>query len=127
MKKDQSEQDFLLQVKKTLDNSSEQIDEITQARLGAARRRAIEAGRSPAASSVRDFLPSWITRHHSLAATAATMILAAALTLTLYPSRDRMVTTPQLEDLELLSSSDDLDLYQDLDFYLWMEDEQTKG
>ena len=36
-------------------------------------------------------------------------------------------TVHLLDDMELLGASEDLEFYQDLDFYIWVADEQDQG
>ncbi len=89
--------------------SEHDLDELTLARLGRARARAIEA-------AARGKRYRW-WRAAPLAAAAA---LALALGLAwLQPPPDS--PAPLLEDLRLLSSGADLEMLEDLDFYLWLE------
>ncbi len=129
MKSKPSEEEFLSRVKTTLDASSERLDELTQARLSAARRRAVEAATHQERLQIGEILSlRWLSQHRGLVATAATITLATAFMLSLnFSEPQTAVVTAQLEDLELLSSSDDLELYENLDFYLWIDDDQLKS
>ncbi len=120
------EGEFLSRVKQQLDESSERIDELTLARLGAARRRAVEAASRDSHWRLGDVLVAG--RGAQLAWLAGGLLL---LLLFLIPN----LQTPQqglqavqlLDDMELLGTTEDLDFYRELDFYLWVADEQDKG
>ena len=123
-----SGQDFLAAVKSSLRHSEDDIDELTQARLRAARHRAVAAQADRhrwAASSV--LAMDWLFGHRKLLAAATSLSVAAALLFSLNLQPSRQMATPMLEDIELLSSSDDLELYQDLDFYIWIQDDEITG
>ncbi|RMG50913.1 MAG: hypothetical protein D6717_13340 [Gammaproteobacteria bacterium] len=105
-------------VREALDAQASSLDEQTRARLRAARRQALTSGRGrwlPSARKSR--LPAWG------AAVAATLVL---LLLAGLWGRQEAPELP-LEDLEVLAETDDLDLYRELDFYLWLEREVSSG
>jgi hypothetical protein len=115
----QSTERFLRQLNERLDHSVEALDASTQARLRAARREAL------AASGVRS-LPAWLMPMGSLAAAATVAVLTVSLWL-LPPEKGMDDQLPPLEDFALLSDSEGLEFYQDLDFYLWLDDEKKAG
>ena len=90
-----------------LRDSEDQLDELTLARLRAARLHALEAAR-PA-------------RPRLLAGGLAGAATVAALALAVWWMQPATVATPPLEDLQLLSAGEDLQLMEELDFYLWLE------
>ena len=89
-----------------LRDSEDQLDEMTLARLRAARMRALDAAR-PA-------------RPRLLAGGLAGAVTVAVLAWAIWWLQPPTVTPP-LEDLHLLSAGDDLQLLEELDFYLWLE------
>ena len=98
--------EFSQRVAGRLRESEEQLDELTLARLRAARLRALEAARPARRGIVLG----------GLAGAAAVLVLAVSV----WWTQPRGVAPP-LEDLQLLSAGDDLPLMQELDFYLWLE------
>jgi hypothetical protein len=115
----QSTERFLRQLNERLDHSVEALDVSTQARLRAARREAL------AASGVRS-LSAWLMPMGSLAAVATVAVLTVSLWL-LPPEKGMDDQLPPLEDFALLSDSEGLEFYEDLDFYLWLDDEKKAG
>lgn len=110
---------FLHELSDSLDQSVEAIDVSVQARLRAARREAL------AASEAR-VRPAWLMPVGSLAAAAT----VAALTVSLWlmpPDKAVDGQLPLLEDIVLLSDSEGLEFYENLDFYLWLDDENRAG
>ena len=99
---------FIAAAKTELDRSAQQLDELTTARLRAARQRALDA------------------RPRRLAWLAAGGLATAALTATLvtFLLFAPAVAPPAsgLEQLDLLSENDGLELYRDLEFYRWLAD-----
>lgn len=126
MKDDKSEQEFLDQVKQRLDDTTDQIDELTLARLGAARRRAVEAGsHQHSILSMGDILTAVRGRRFAwLAGGLFLLLLLATLRLqTPVPSTQPLL----LDDMELLSAAEELEFYRELDFFIWVADEQDEG
>jgi hypothetical protein len=108
-----SEEEFLTEVRKTLDRGTESLDPETLRRLRSARFKALEragAGRL-----------SWFRLHRWITAGGLTTITVLALGISLWlgaPAQNPPVRQP--DDLEILTSQDQLDLYKDLDFYRWL-------
>ncbi|MEW8336827.1 MAG: DUF3619 family protein [Candidatus Thiodiazotropha sp.] len=101
------EQQFLAGVKQRLDDHANDVDRLTAARLQAARKTALE-GKSRSALG-------WLPVTGS--ATAATLLLALALWY-----QTGSAPAPQFsEDWELLASSEELELIEELEFYNWLE------
>lgn len=90
-----------------LRDSEEQLDELTLARLRAARLRAMEAAARPA-------------RPKLVAGGLAGAVTVLVLALSVWWLQPQSVAPP-LEDLQLLTVGDDLQLMEELDFYLWLE------
>ena len=110
---------FLRQLNDRLDQSVEDMDVSTQARLRAARQEAV------AASEVHSH-PAWLLPVGSLAAAATVAVLTVSLWL-VPPDETVDNPLPPLEDFALLSDNEGLEFYQDLDFYLWLDDENKAG
>ena len=97
-----------------LDAGLEPIDPTLEARLRAGRERAVEAigpghrvGRRAAFGGL---------------AIAATVLLAVIL---VPQHRSTLAPASSLDDYELLSADEQIELYRDLDFYLWLQQEAT--
>jgi hypothetical protein len=109
---DNREAEFLKHVRTELDRGARQLDELTVARLGAARRQALAAG----SHRVR-----WLAAG-GIAATAVTAGLVALLLLT--PAASPPANG--LEQLDLLVDAE-LDVYDNLEFYRWLAEQQRAG
>lgn len=107
------EQSFINQIKQVLDEDTEQLDSDISRRLRLARAEAVE---------------SYTEKHFSWKPAGgfalATMLLVAIGVWQIDGNNPVNKTTtmpPAMEDLELIASSDNLQLYQNLDFYQWLE------
>ena len=109
--------EFLDKMKHTLDTAAEEIDDATQTRLRAIRREALAVREAP-------YRSAWWVNAGGLATVATLTILTVSLW-TVTP--DEAVFIPPLEDIALLSDQDELEFYEDLDFYLWLDDEKDAG
>jgi len=111
-----SEEEFLTEVRKTLDRGTESLDPETLRRLRSARFEALDrAGASRF---------SWFRLHRWITAGGLTTITVLAFGISLWlgsPVRNPPLRQP--DDLEILTSQDQLDLYKDLDFYRWLDKE----
>jgi hypothetical protein len=108
---------LLQQLKSTLDQSADALDDATLRELRLARHAAVEASQKRSA---------WLLPLGGLA-TAATV---AAFSVSLWmasPSPGVNDSLPPLDDLALLGDAESLEFYEDLDFYLWLEDEKDAG
>jgi hypothetical protein len=103
---DDKESRFIAAAKAALDQSVQQLDEPTIARLRAARLRALEP---------RPRRLAWLA-----AGGLATAALSAALVAVLLFAPATAPPATGLEQLELLSENDSLELYRDLEFYRWL-------
>lgn len=98
---------FIEAVRALLDESARDLDAMTGARLAAARRRALERLEPPLR------LP-WLLPAGVFASAAAAM-----LALTLWNAAP--APGPELADVEVLAGPEALELYQDLEFYEWLD------
>lgn len=108
MNEDQDkEKRFVTAVRHELDRRAAALDDLTLTRLRSARRRALDAAARP--------------RRGLMIAGLATVTLSAALVVVqmLTPAA---ITLPAagLEQFDLLSENEGLDLYGDLEFYRWL-------
>lgn len=99
-----------------LDQSVEKIDPHTVHRLQRARAAALRSE-----SPTRAARPGWLVPAAGLAV-AASLVLAV---MTMLPtSTDRNApAVASVDDIEILFAKDDLNLYEDLEFYAWLDEE----
>lgn len=115
MNQDAREKQFVSRLKDRLDQRLEALDGETVAQLHAARQKALQ--------SMPRSRPRWIAMGGWAAAAASVLLV-----MTLWNTDIRSVDEPGfIEDLELLSTKEDIEFIEDLDFYLWLEDEQQIG
>ncbi len=113
----EAQQEIEDRVRRALDERAAGLDAATLSRLRQAREQALARGgrrswwqRWPAGGGLR-----WAS------ALAAGLLLVVGLVV--WQQAGRQGLDGAVDDLEVLASSDDLKLYQDLDFYLWLERE----
>jgi hypothetical protein len=98
-------------IRQQLDREAGQLDELTVARLRAARLRALETAGRP---------------HRRWLALLGTAAVAAIVVAVLYWQQP--VTLPgAIDDLDIVATGDDMELLEDLDFYDWLDKTQTAG
>ncbi|MDH5471792.1 MAG: hypothetical protein OEY61_02970 [Gammaproteobacteria bacterium] len=112
---DDTEKNFLAHSKSLLDKSIDAIDTDTAAQLRTMRYQALE-------HKPKTF--NWPTPYAAFATTAAVLMLTVSLWLT-QPAEVNDARV--LEDIPMLTSGEELDFYQDLEFYNWLDDEQING
>ena len=110
---------FLHSLSDSLDQSVDALDVSTQARLRAARRKALATGET-------QHRPAWLMPVASLAAAATVAALTVSVWLVPVDMAEDSELTP-LEDIALLSDSEALEFYENLDFYLWLDEENKAG
>ena len=115
MQTEQSERQLAEQLGRQLRDSEDDIDELTRARLSAARRRALEA-----ASSQR--------RWHRFGWSAGGFATAAVAVLAIVLWNGGQTPAPDLfgDDWEMLAEGD-MQLIEELEFYDWLPEEETAG
>ncbi len=120
MSEKNQDQEFLRQTRKTLNLQIDAIDDSTRSALSHIRRRAIAQLDSHSTKS--KFRQGW---YPILAATAtASVIISIAITINMSATTDRL---PTLEDMPLITATDDIMFYQDLEFYQWLDAEKVNG
>ena len=111
----ETEQDkrFLKQIKKTLDKGSSRLDPGIQSRLTQIRFKAME-------SKSKGWFPEWMYQPATKWASAACVLL---LVVFYFGEPNKTHVGPGLEDIDLLTSTDVLELYEELEFYAWLAEE----
>ena len=97
-----------------LDQRAASLDAHTLSRLRRARARAVQ--QRPGWKEWLH-LPSWVSAGGLAAATVATLLFS----IWLIPPGETDIPETGLADLEILASGDELELYDDLEFYHWLE------
>lgn len=110
----EEETTVLVKARQVLDRSVQDLDPRTLSRLRQARRSALASSAKP---GLRLVWAGWV-------ATAAAVFLVAGLWM-FQPARQ--VPGPALEELELLTSSENLDFYDELEFYGWLAETGLAG
>jgi hypothetical protein len=110
--------EFAQRMQQALRKSEDELDELTLARLRAARSRALDA------------MPQRRARYWVLPASAVAAVLlvvtAVMLSDTLQPGNGNTMVAPNgevalVEDMEMLSSEASIEFLQDLEFYEWLD------
>ncbi len=109
MKDDKS---FTEQARRALDRHAEALDEATAARLAAMRRNALQA---------RPRRAPW------LPVAAVSALAASVLTVALLLQRDDSLPVGDPELLDIVASSEDAELIEELDFYQWLDSVESSG
>jgi len=99
---------FEQDIKQTLDDAQDHIDSETSQQLQRARNLALSRHRKTSMNQ------SWGGAIALVSVTALAIGIAWNV-----PPSDSPVTD-NIEDIELLASTEDMSLYEDLDFYLWL-------
>ena len=102
-------------IKQTLDDSVESLDGNTLSRIRQIRAQAIGKAIDKAGAQQSN----WSVIMTGALATACVMVFAVMILLKSPVSNH----TVPLDDLDLISSSESLELYEDLEFYEWLEDD----
>ena len=112
---------FLDAVKGALDQQHDSIDDETLSALREIRHQAINHADTQSSAwgqFQRPFYPALA------AAAAVVMVLGVSLTMNLTGTH---ADQPTLEDMPLLTASEDISFYQNLEFYQWLDAEKLHG
>ena len=124
MKKNNKDDDFLKAVNNHLNKSVDAIDEDTKAALHDMRREALsktEKGLTEPGLIERWF---WLRPAPVMAMASLVFVVSVSLQMT---STVSVTPSPALEDIPLLTAADDIELYDDLEFYQWLEAQGENG
>ncbi len=103
-------------VKSVLDDSAESLDATTLSKLRQARYKALEQASGHRVSAASWWVPAG-------AVTATTVIAVFAFWLGVVNPQTRVNT---IEDLDLLASADNTELYEQIEFYEWLQSQDQK-
>lgn len=108
-----NDDDFLKQINKALDQQTDELDAESLSRLNQARQTAIQqTGRQP-------FRLNWLPTTGLAAAVIMGMLF-------MFKAEDmNVIQQGDVDEIELIASSDQLELFEQLDFYLWLLDEDA--
>lgn len=106
--------EFLKHAKRVLDDDVATLDPLVAQRLRIARRQSLDG----AASRHRHRMPQW------LSSTVAASVLVALAWLVIPREADLRTG---MEDLELLSTAEDLEFYENLEFYQWLDAQPSEA
>ena len=104
-----TDQEFVDQIRKTLDDSVERIDADTRHKLIAARQQALVQHQNKTW-----FSASW---------TKATFATAFSIVLAIVVVKTQLTETLELDEneaIDLVVATDTIDLFEDLEFYTWL-------
>ncbi len=130
----QHEQDaFTEQARQALDQQLQALDEPTKARLQAARREAVNTvrqGKTPSRST-SDALLRWLQQQqrwiYRVELGTAALALVAIVSLNLWSGYGNEPTgglSASIEDLQILTQWEDVEMIENLEFYQWLAHEQ---
>ena len=105
-------------VRAQLDQGAQRLNVYTAQKLAQARTAAVNGERVPRTAR------SWWLPALGAGVAAA---LVVVVTLQVVRAPDTVVADAAAFDLELLTSHDDLELYQELEFYAWLDDENESS
>lgn len=120
MRGDLENEDTLNRVRMALDKS---VDELPQEVIRALRDRRLKAVALAERRERRLLsLPGWVTA----GGVASLAILVVAVSLWIAPV-GKQLPEHDLDELDLVTSGEQLELYEDLEFFLWLEERDNAG
>ena len=111
---------FINKIKHGLGDGTQQLPAGIQSRLTQMRHEALDAGER------RGFFSSLSLWDPAIRWSGLATAGAAALAVFLYFQTPAAIQ-PNFEDIDLLASEDKLELYEDLEFYAWLAEEEAEG
>lgn len=118
MMSEEHDKNFVEGMRKLLHATEAEVEPQVRMRLKNARLRALDA----AAEQV-----PWFLRFPRMV-TVGSLAAAAVISISLWILAERgALPTSQVEDLELLTNKEQMELYKDLDFYRWLETSDHAG
>ena len=117
-----SEKDFLHKINEQLDKKAEHLDAATLSKLNQARQRALENIGHSTQGIFSDIITGSRLRWLPASAMAGLAIVAFGSFLFLQ-NIDNSIDDRSVDTLEIVASSNNLDMYEQLDFYMWLLEE----
>lgn len=112
------EKEFLKEAKDLLEKSSEKLDPRTKQRIAAVRLQALSSGQEKPSPFFTPF--RWI-----LAGSSSIVTVVALALFFWFSGSPGEIPVKNLEDFEILTSREQIDIYQNVDFYRWLATEGT--
>lgn len=113
-KNSRNEQEFVSQIREALDTSVNRLDADTRHKIAERRQHALVKHKKNSSIIFRWSKPAF--------AIAASVLIALAIVKIQSPNT---LEQENVEALELIVSQDTLDMYEELDFYVWLADEDV--
>ena len=115
----QSEQQFLNNISDELDRSCDGLDGYTQSRLNSIRHAALEHGRKSLSRTLLSPFGGLVT--------ACVLVLVVGMLYQGQPETPIQIAPDSIspmEDLDILTSAESLELFENLEFYQWLEENE---
>lgn len=114
-------------IREQLDADVDDLDGATLSRLAEARRQAVAAAGKPRR---RWWMPrpggqgaaDWLVPAGAFASVVATVVA-----LTIMVAEPGNGLAKEVDDLEMLTAGEEIELYENLEFYLWLQDRESTG
>ena len=116
----EEDRSFIKKIKDGLDRGTEQLPAGIQSKLTRIRHEALDAGER------RGFFAGFNLWDSAYRWPGLATAGASALAVFLY-FQTPAGNPPHFEDIDLLTAEDQLELYEDLEFYAWLAEEETDG
>ena len=116
----EEDRSFIKKIKHHLDEGTEQLDAGIQSKLTRMRHEALDAGER------RGLFAGFGLWDPALRWPGLATAGAATLAVFLYFQTPAGIQ-PDFEDIELLASEDTLELYEELEFYTWLAEQEADG
>ncbi len=108
----------------TFNQKLNEIDDDVLLRLKQSRLKAVNAAsQATTGNSIALGFPAWLSPISAATAFASVALIASILFL--QPGFQSETNISPLDDIVLLSANDDFELYENLDFYIWLENEDS--
>jgi len=115
-------------IRRRLDEDVARLDSATLSRLEQARRQALAAAAQPRRPWWRiTWLASRPAGDWLVPAGAFASVVATAIAFTLMVAEPGNELAREVDNLELFTAGEELELYENLEFYQWLEDREQTG
>ena len=105
-----------IRAKKAFDQSVDGLDAATLSKLNQGRHRALAQGQRPDRRWLR-----WMP------VTGAAAVVLLAVGLLRGPGDVDMIAAPQTSDLEIILGEESIEMFEDLEFYSWLDSVELEG